>query len=207
MDDVLVGSRLFVVAAFLFFCVRATQYHSRWYQGAGTTIHTWVDVEFRVVGQHVAVNMKNHNRPRVHNLGPQQKVDFPSLDWCSFRWIGFHSWGGAGLFGQNQNVGLPEQLGWLDSWKMLWNWCPWAIPCLSSGAWAAVLPRLVAKPCERGFLFARIAWCLTMRRITGRSFGTVGERAGGRRGSRNRRVSSVEKALRGPPALLGECGE
>ena len=33
------------------------------------------------------------------------------------------------------------------------------------------------------------------------------EMAGGRRGSRSRRGSSVEKALPGPPAFLGECGE
>ena len=63
-----------VVAAFLFLCVRATQYHSHWYQGAGTTIHTWVDVELRVIGQHVEVNIKNPNRSWVHNL---------ALDWCS----------------------------------------------------------------------------------------------------------------------------
>ena len=206
MDDVLVGSRVFVVAAFLFFCVHATQYHSRWYRGRHDSPH----VGRCGIPRRWAARCGQHEEPQPAT-GAQSwsttKVDFPSLDWCSYRWIGFHSWGGAGSFGQNQNVGLPEQLGWLDSWKMLWNWCLWAIPCLTSGAWAAVLPRLVAKPCERGFLFARIEWCLTMRRITGRSFGTVGERAGGRGGSRNRRGSSVEKALPGPPALLGECGE
>ena len=50
----------------------------------------------------------------------------------------------------------------------------WDILCLLPGAWytlcrAAVLPRLVAKPCERGFLFARIEWCMMIRRIRGRS--------------------------------------
>ena len=34
----------------------------------------------------------------------------------------------------------------------------------------AVLPRLVAKPCELGFLFERVGWFLMIRRIRGRSF-------------------------------------
>ena len=48
---------------------------------ASTTIHTWVDVELRVVGEHVAVNIKNPNRSWVHNLGPQTKgrPSFPGL--------------------------------------------------------------------------------------------------------------------------------
>ena len=62
--------------------------------------------------------------------------------------------------GQNQDVGAPRTMEWLVSWKMLWNLCIWDILCLLAGAWytlcrAAVLPRLVAKPCERGFLLDR----------------------------------------------------
>ena len=33
-------------------------------------------MELRVVGQHVAVNIQNPNRPWVHNFGPQQKSAF-----------------------------------------------------------------------------------------------------------------------------------
>ena len=47
--------------------------------GADAAVHTWVDVELRVVGQHVAVNIKNPNRSWVHGRGPQQKSTF--LPW------------------------------------------------------------------------------------------------------------------------------
>ena len=64
---------------------------------------------------------------------------------------------GAADLGELRCGRFRNNLVWLDSWKMWWNWCTWVVPCLSSQAWftpcrAAVLPRLVAKRCERGFL-------------------------------------------------------
>ena len=78
--------------------------------GARTTPHTWVDVELRVIGQHVAVNIKNPNRSWVHNLGPQQKSTF--LPWAGVlkRWTGSHSGCHAGSPGQNQDIGAPRTI-------------------------------------------------------------------------------------------------
>ena len=39
--------------------------------------------------------------------GSTAEIDFPSLDWCSQRWIGLHSGCGTGSFGKNQDVGAP----------------------------------------------------------------------------------------------------
>ena len=179
MGDVLVGSQVFVMAAFLFLCVRVPSATlSGIGGGAGTTIHTWVDVELRVVGKHVAVNIKNPNLSWVHNLGPQQKSTF--LPWtgvlnglCWVIWPELRCWG------------YRNNLVWLDS------------------------PRLVAKPCERGFLCARIEWCFTMRWIPSRSLGTL---AGvliviGRVAVESPGIvveAQLGRALPCPPALLGE---
>ena len=131
--------------------------------GASTTIHTWVDVELRVIGQHVAVNIKNAIRSWVHNLGPRKsKISFPGLVFSKVGWVPF------GVMCWQIN------LGWLVSWKMLWNWCIWGYPLsviqgLVLSLPCSRVPRLVAKPGERGFLFASIEWCLMIRRTRGRS--------------------------------------
>ena len=84
----------FVVAAFLFLHAPVTRYQSRLVSGAVTAFHTWVDVELRVVGQHVAVNIKNPNRSWVHNRRGVLKGG-----------LGFHSGCSTGSFGQNQDAG------------------------------------------------------------------------------------------------------
>ena len=76
MDDVLVGSRVFCDRCIFAFIQACYSVPLSLVWGAGTTVHTWLDVELRVVGQHVAVNIKNPNRSCVHNLGPQQKSTF-----------------------------------------------------------------------------------------------------------------------------------
>ena len=70
--------------------------------GAGTAVHTWLDVELRVVGQHVAVNIKNPNR--------QQKSHF--LPWTGVRKGGLGSiWDVVlGHLARSKMLGLPEQL-------------------------------------------------------------------------------------------------
>ena len=134
--------------------------------GAVTVVHTWVDDKLRVVGQRVAVNIK-------HNLCPQQKLTFFFVDWCSQRWNGFHSGCCTGSSGTNHDVGAPGTvLGGSHPGRHCRTGAQ-GLFCLSFGAWstlclAAVWPRSVAKLCERGFLFARIAW-LVIRRIRGRS--------------------------------------
>ena len=79
--------------------------------GARTTAHTWVDVELRVIGQHVAVNIKNPNRSWVHNLGPQQKSTF--LLWTGVLKCGLGSIRGVmlGHLDRTKILGLPEQFG------------------------------------------------------------------------------------------------
>ena len=79
--------------------------------GADTAVHTWVDVELRVIGQHVAVNVKNPNRSWVHNRGPQQKSTF--LPWTGVLKGGMGSIRGVvlGHFARTKMLGLPEQFG------------------------------------------------------------------------------------------------
>ena len=83
MDDVVVGSRVFCCGCIFVFLRACYPVPISLVSGADTAVHTWIDVELRVVGQHVAVNIKNPNRSWVHNRGPQQKSTFSSLDWCS----------------------------------------------------------------------------------------------------------------------------
>ena len=168
MDDVLVGSRVFCCSCIIVFMRACYPVPLSLVSGAGASVHTWVDEELRVIGQHVAVNIKNPNRSWVHNLDPQQESTF--LSW-------------TGGLGSIRGV----VLGHLARTKMRIIWSgsfagrccgtgvyTWGILCLLSGAWcircrAAVLSRFVAKPCERGFLFEKIGWCLMMKRIRGRS--------------------------------------
>ena len=174
VNDVLVGSRVFCGSCiFVFMCACYPQPISL-VSGAGTTIHTWVDVELRVVGQHVAVNIKNPSQSWVHNLGPLQKSTF--LPWTGVLKGELGSIRGI-VLGRlaRTKMGLPEQFGVVCLLEDVVELVYMGYPCLLSGAWfapchAAVLPKLVAKPCEHGFLFARIEWCLMIRRIRGRSF-------------------------------------
>ena len=104
-----------------------------------------------------------HSRNRRSFPGP----GFLKVDWTAFGVWYWVIWQEARWWGSRND------LGWLVSWKTLWNWCFWGILCLSFGAWfilcrAVVWPRLVAKLSERGFLFARIEWWM-IRRICGRN--------------------------------------
>ena len=109
VDDVLVVSRVFF-GSFVFVFMRAC-YPVPLVSGAGATVHTWVDVESRATGQHVAVNIKNPNRSWVHDRSPQQKPTF-------FPWTGVLK-GGLGCIrclvlghlARTKMLGLPEQFG------------------------------------------------------------------------------------------------
>ena len=177
VDDVLVGSRVFCRSCIFVFVRACYQIPISLVSGASTAVHTWVDV-LRVVGQHVAVHIKNPNRSWVHDRGPQQKSTF--LPWTGVLEGGMGSIRGrcAGSFGKNQDVGATRTVWCGSSPGRCCGIGVWVIPCLSSGAWftpcrAVVLPTLVAKLSERGFLIARIERCLTLKRITGRNLGTV----------------------------------
>ena len=94
----------FGVAAFVFLCVLATRYHSRWYrEQARLSPRGWI--ELRVIGQHVA------NRSWVHNLGPQQKSTF--LPWTGVLKGGMGSLRGVllGHLARTRMLGLPGQFG------------------------------------------------------------------------------------------------
>ena len=114
MDDVLVGSRVFCDSCIFVFMRACYPVPLSLVSGAGTTVHTWVDVELRVVGQHVAVNIKNPNRSWVHNLGPQQKSTF--LPWTGVLKGGLGSIRGVvlGHLARSKMLGLPEQV-WCGS--------------------------------------------------------------------------------------------
>ena len=125
---------------------------------ARASVHTWVDVQVRVIQQHVAVNIKNPNRSWVYNLGPQQKSTF--LPWTGVLEGGLVSTQGVilGHFARTKMWGLPGQFGVArlleDVVKLVYIVVscvcypgPGYIPCR-----AAVLPRFVAKPCEHRFL-------------------------------------------------------
>ena len=97
-----------VEAAHLFFMRACYPVPPSLVSGAGTTIHTWVDVELRVIGQHVAVHIKNPSRSWVHNLGPQQKSTF--LPWTGVLKDGLGSIRGVvmGHLARTKMLGLPE---------------------------------------------------------------------------------------------------
>ena len=73
LDDVVFGSRVFCCSCI--FVLKRASYPVplSLVSGASTAVHTWVDVELRVIGQHVAVNIVNASRSWVHDRGPQQK--------------------------------------------------------------------------------------------------------------------------------------
>ena len=105
------AAECFVTAAFLFLMRACYPVPLSLVSGAGTTIHTWVDVELRVVGQHFAVNIKNPNQSWVHSLGPQQKSTF--FPWTGVLKGGLGSISGVvlGHLARTKMLGLPEQFG------------------------------------------------------------------------------------------------
>ena len=111
VDDVVVGSRVFCCSCIFVFTRACYPVPLSLVSGAGTAVHTWVDVELRVIGQHVAVNIKNPNRSWVHDRGPQQKSTF-------FPWSGVLK-GGLGYIpgvvlghlARTKMLVLPEQFG------------------------------------------------------------------------------------------------
>ena len=79
--------------------------------GADTAVHTWVYVELRVIGQHVAVNIKNPNLSWVHGRVPQQKSTF--LPWTGVLKGGLGCIRGVvlGHLARTKMLGLPERFG------------------------------------------------------------------------------------------------
>ena len=111
VDDVVVGSRVFCCSCIFVFLCACYQVPISLVSGAGTAVHTWVDVELRVIGQHVAVNIKNPNRSWVHGRGPQQKSTF--LPWTGVLEGGLGCIRGVvlGHLARTKMLGLPEQFG------------------------------------------------------------------------------------------------
>ena len=112
MDDVLVGSRVLCGSCIFVFLRACYQVPISLVSGAGASVHTMVNVELRVAGQHVAVNIKNPNRSWVHGRGPpQQKSTF--LPWTgvlkgglgSIRCVVF------GHLARTKMLELPERFG------------------------------------------------------------------------------------------------
>ena len=103
------GSRVFCCTCIFVFVRACYPVPISLVSGADTAVHTWVDVELRVVRQHVAVNIKNPNRSWVHNLGPQQKSIF--LPWTGVLEGGLGSVRGVvlGHLARTKMLGLPEQ--------------------------------------------------------------------------------------------------
>ena len=109
VDDVVVGSRVFCCSWIFVFLRACYPVPISLESGADTAVHTWVDVELRVVGQHVAVNINNPNRSWVHNRSPQQKSTF--LPWTGVLKGGLGSIRGVvlGHLARTKMLGLPEQ--------------------------------------------------------------------------------------------------
>ena len=91
----------------------------------------------------------------VHNLGPQQKTTF-------LPWTGVLKGGLGSIRGvvRTKMLGLPELFrvarlleDVVELVSFVCHLGPGSLPAVQ-----AVLPRLVAKPWERGFLCARIEW-------------------------------------------------
>ena len=99
----------FVAAAFVFFLRACYLVPISLVSGADTAVHTLVDVELRVIRQHVAVNVKNPNRSWVHKRGPQQKSTF--RPWTGALQGGLGSIRGVvlGHLARTKMLGLPEQ--------------------------------------------------------------------------------------------------
>ena len=111
VDDVVVGSRVFCCSCIFVFIRACCPVPLSLVSGAGTAVHTWVDVELRVMGQHVADNIKNPNRSWVHDRGPLQKSTF--LRWTGALkggWAAFGVWYWVHL-ARTKMLGLPEQFG------------------------------------------------------------------------------------------------
>ena len=62
VDDVVVGSRVFCCGCIFVFLRACYLVPLSLVSEADTAVHTWVDVDLRVIGQHVAVNIKDPNR-------------------------------------------------------------------------------------------------------------------------------------------------
>ena len=117
----MVGSRVFCCSC-IFVSLRAcypVPISLVW--GADTAVHTWVGVEFRVVGQHVAVNIKNPSRSWVHNRACSKSrlffsgLVFFKLDWVAFGVLYWVMWPEPRCWDSQNNLGR------LVSWKTLWN--------------------------------------------------------------------------------------
>ena len=109
VDDVVVGSRVFCCSCIFVFIRACYPVPLSLVSGAGPAVHTWVDVELRANGQHVAVNIKSPNRSWVHARGPQQKSTF--LPWTGVLKGGLGCIRGVvlGHLARTKMLGLSEQ--------------------------------------------------------------------------------------------------
>ena len=111
VDDVLVASRVFCDSCiFVFLCVRATQYHSRWCREEVRQSTRGLMWNCASLGSTLR-STKNTNRSWVQNLGPQQKSTF--LPWTGVLKGGLGSIRGVvlGRLARSKMLGLPEQFG------------------------------------------------------------------------------------------------
>ena len=121
-----------------------------------------VDIVEEICGVHVAVNIKNPNRSWVPNLGPQQKSTF--LPWTGVLEGGLGCIRGV-VLGHLARTKMLNNLGWLVSWKTLWNWCVWEHPLSLIRGLVQWLPcSRVAQICRKTvrtwISLRRVGWCL-----------------------------------------------
>ena len=170
--------------------------------GASSTVHTRVDVELRVVGQQVAVNMKNPNRPWVHNLGPQQKSTF--LPWTGVPKGGLGSIRGVvlGHLARTKMLWLLGQFGAARLLEDVVELVYMGYPLSVIGSLVRSLPCSRVTRCERGSLFVKnrmvLYFDMDPKQMPQSSRGTAHRRrSGGRKESGCCRGSSVGKSTPG----------
>ena len=173
VDDVVVGSRVFCCSCSFVFLRACYPVLISLVSGADSAVHTWVDVELRVVGQQVAVNIKNPNRSCVHNrvgVRSKSRLFFPGLVFLKVDWVPFGvlCWSS----GQNQDAGTPRTI---RSGSSPGGHGGVGVSGISSVRHSGLIHSLPCSPvAQRGCLFARNEWFLMIRRIRGKSLATVG---------------------------------
>ena len=127
--------------------------------GGGTAVHTWVDVELRVIGKHVAVNYQESDSV----VGAQS---WSTADWVPF---GVVIWHEPRCWGSQNNLDVARLLE--DIVELVYMGYPLSViwGLVHSFALEPCCPDL-SQNCANvvGFL-QESKWCLMIRRIRGRS--------------------------------------
>ena len=128
VDDVVVGSRVFCCSCIFVFIRACYPVPLSLASGAGTAVHTWVDVELRVIGS----TLRSISRIRVGHgcrivVHSRSRPSFPGLVFLKVDWVAFGVWCWS-IWQEPRCWGSRNNLGWLVSWKTLWNWCVWLHP-------------------------------------------------------------------------------